>query len=386
MKEHFNSLSNQSNFFREKRLVFLGEAPKGPDTAKKVPTSAPTTPQTVDGKVTAAKNEGKKAKEANVIPVRWKKNPNNTNISTFPLTPINSTKPKKAIKTDTTTSIFKNANANADRNYAMPMTVAKPSKSTKVEAKDKINTNENNRKTPDKTKKNVKKAADAVKKEIDKAPKKGEKYKGLLMAFQAIMKALKSGDMTTLGEIFEDWNKNKSAEGLAKSFKNSKESYKKFLEESKNKISTKALLKSYLNPRGDEANSLFGKDKKNKALSKYRGMAKPFIKNRIQKEFRPGIGLGKIEEGEGGIIKITAYNRGTPFMVLVDTSGDKMFTQVNRIIKTKGGADTLQPIGGFKTTPDFKMLSFNAPKAPVKAPTAAKAGAKTEPKASKKKK
>jgi len=108
----------------------------------------------------------------------------------------------------------------------------------------------------------------------------------LLQLFAAIKKAFSDHDWASLNDFLSDWNKSKNPKELAKKVEESKKSYGEMLEKNK-PTDIDQLLKTYLKPRGDEADKLFGKTG---PTSKYRGEAPPAIQNYLVGK----LGLGKI--------------------------------------------------------------------------------------------
>lgn len=161
-----------------------------------------------------------------------------------------------------------------------------------------------------------------------------EAFAMLMKLFASIKQAFETGDLDTLGDFLSDWKETKNPEELVKRLNkrlnDSKDAYKKALENPERKPTLSQLIKGYLKPRGPEADAMFkpagmtNKEFQASPAKKNRIEAKPFIKNYIKEQL--GVNsIGSIEEKTNGITEITAYNKkGAPISIELNIDGDKI--------------------------------------------------------------
>ena len=138
----------------------------------------------------------------------------------------------------------------------------------------------------------------------------------LFQLWQSIKAAFESNppDITTIGEVFHDVTNGRNP---AEIMKKNGENYAKILNNKKPPATLTQLLKSYLNPRGEEADKLFSKDNAKAAgiketgdIGRYMKEAQPVIKIYLAKKLNTGLNdIKDIQQLENGAIEITAYNK-----------------------------------------------------------------------------
>jgi|GEM_PF-6670446 len=189
----------------------------------------------------------------------------------------------------------------------------------------------------------------------------------ILQLFKAIKKAMETGDWDELGDYLNDWKSVKNPKEMAKRLKDSQDAYKERLEKDP-KPTLNQLLKSYINPRGDEARALFltnaPKDKEG-ALSNHRSEARPLIAEHLAGQLGKDITISKIEKGTGSLINITAMKNDEKLSISVDLlpngefkarvqkletkkEGDKDKEEASAYVEGKGGYEQMKNLEELK--------------------------------------